>query len=44
MKDRPMFVYDLAKNAVSVEQSSKNEGQPENKFSMHVFWFPCGKT
>jgi len=44
MKDRPVFVYDLAKKAVSVEQSSKNEGQPEHKFSMHAFSFPCGKT
>jgi hypothetical protein len=44
MKDRTVFVHDLAKKAVSMEQSSKNEDQPENKFSMYAFSFPWGKT
>ena len=40
-----MFVYDLAKKkVVPMELSSKNEVQPENKFLMHAFSFPCGKT
>jgi hypothetical protein len=37
-----MFVSDLIKNAVSVAQSNENEGQPENKFTVSVFWVPYG--
>jgi hypothetical protein len=38
-----MFVYDLAKNAVSMEQSSKNERQPNISFQCMCFGFLAAK-